>query len=74
MLGGVLKSDAKSGTGNNVLLGNLCLLANTVAMVGGDSAVYSVCSHAILHAQGVAVRNERHDEWTDVKACSVHPL
>lgn len=34
VLGGVLKSDAKSGgAGNNMLLGCLCLIANTVSMV-----------------------------------------
>lgn len=46
----MLKSDAKSGTGNNVLLGNMCLLANTVAMVSGNLAVFTVG----LHAQGVS--------------------
>ncbi len=50
MLGGVLKSDAKSGTGNNVLLGNMCLLANTVAMVSFSLAVFTVR----FYAQGVS--------------------
>lgn len=49
VLGGVLKSDAKgSGSGNHMLLGCLCLIANTVSMVRlvlCESTTQRLCMH-----------------------------
>ncbi len=63
VLGGVLKSDAKSGgAGNNMLLGCLCLLANTVSM----AAYYILAKHLVQKYNPVCIA-----AWAYIVAASM---